>query len=182
MSEAHFHLKPLVRSLRLLSFFNNFFQLTNSLSCMCQLHKIRTSNFLALYSLCKAEISWVIHQSAGKQPETLSHCFSIPSVAQKCHWADTCARDLHKNSTKGFEQVLGFFPMRKAIKKAFRKEESVIAADMTVKWIIQSRSSSTSILLGYPSWFPTDEFYVSPHHKTSGIGGWKNHIGKCQKS
>lgn len=87
----------------------------------------------SLFSL-QADISWVIHKSAGKQPETLFHCFSIPSVAQKCHWAGTYARDQHKrNSAKGSSRFWGFFPMRKAIKSAFGKEESVIAADMTVK-------------------------------------------------
>lgn len=115
----------LFHSLRLLLLFLNFSQLTNSLACICQLHKIRTSHCLALYSFCRTDISWMIHRSVGKQQETLSPCFSIPpfpsSAAEQCHWADTCAREQHKkNSARGsFLKSNFFFPHEKSLTMSF---------------------------------------------------------------
>lgn len=161
------------------SFFKDLFQFTTFLSCLCQLHKIGISNFLALCGLCKAEISWVIHKGVGKQ------LWTLPAVSAFClqHRNVTGPTLVKETSTRRIQQkVLGFFSHEKIHKISFWKEESVTAADMIVKWIIQSRSSSASILLGCLSWFSMYELYASAHHKTPGTGGWKKKIIKSHRS
>lgn len=90
---------------------SSFSQLTNSLFCFCQQHKVRTNHFLAVYSLCKRTVSWVIHRSVAKQQETVSPCYSFPPPSIFCCRAASlgrhscsplCQREGHRrNSAEG---------------------------------------------------------------------------------
>lgn len=115
----------LFHSLRLLFLSLNFSQLTNSLACICQLHKIRTSHCLALYSLQNRHFwgdSQKCWEAAGNPITLLQHPPSPSSAAEQCHWADTCTREQHKkNSARGsfLKSSNFFFPHEKSLTMSF---------------------------------------------------------------
>lgn len=138
------------------------FQFTSFLSCICQLHKIEISNILALCGFAKQKFLGWFTKVLGSSCEPYllfqhSACSTEMSLGQHL-----CKRLAQDEFYKRLQQVLGFFSHEKIHKISFWKEESVIEADMIVKWIIHSRSSSTSILLGCLSWFPMYEFMFLP--------------------